>query len=96
MPVIKAVALWTLCVIDLTIGAYHAWEIGSGVRSAGVARLGMADNAPIIVFTLAMLGVPLLVWLLRDRASYLNRIILAALPIGLFFALGGKLWVRFG
>lgn len=94
MTVVKAVVLLIICAIDMAAGVYMAWVFGSVAMVDGAATIVTTDNAGYMFLTLLMLGVPLLVWLLRRRASYTTRVMLAALPIGLFFALGGSFWVR--
>ena len=96
MAVGKIILLSLLCAIDLVIGACLAWVLGSVALVEGMARTTTTDNAAYMLFTFCTSSVPLLVWLLRKRASDTTLFVLAALPIALFFALGGRLWVRFG
>jgi hypothetical protein len=94
MTALKTGLLWLLCAIDTALGAWHAQALVNATRTSGASQTVTPENADYILFTSLLLMMPVLCWLLRARSSLTVRLVLAALPLALFVALGGSVWVR--
>lgn len=93
MPALKTALLTLLCAVDLALGVWLAYVFLSTATTSGVARFLIWENAGYVLLTALLLVVPVLCWHIRARASLSARLLLAAAPIAVFLALGGKLWV---
>lgn len=95
MSAIKTALLALLCAVDIALGIWLGQVFLSTATTSGVARILNWENVGYVLLTALLLVVPVLCWLVRARASLGVRLLLAAAPIVVFLALGGKLWVRF-
>lgn len=94
MSAIKTALLVLLCAVDIALGIWLAQVFISTATTSAVARILSWENAAYVLLTALLLVVPVLCWHIRPRASLGVRLVLAAAPIAVFLALGGKLWVR--
>ncbi len=94
MTAVKTGLLWLLCALDVALGVWHAHVFVSAVQASSAARAVTLENAGYILMTALFFIGPALCWHLRARISFAARLVLAALPIALFVALGGRLWLR--
>lgn len=90
----KTGLLWLLCAVDVALGVWLSQVFVTATLASGAAQTVTPENAGYILFTALLFIAPALCWHFRARSSLTSRLVLAALPIALFLALGGKLWVR--
>ena len=86
--------LWLLCAADAALGLWLAQVFVTAAQASGAARIVTLQNAGYMLFVAILFIAPAICYLLRARTSLTTRLVIAASPIALFLALGGKLWVR--
>ncbi len=94
MQSVKTGLLWLLCAVDAALGLWLAQVFIKAAHGSSARQIVAPENIGYILYVALLFIAPILCYLLRTRASFAIRLLIAALPIALFLALGGKFSVR--
>lgn len=79
--------LIVLSLLDLALGAVHAWALTQIPPDRFVSTVTSPENLSDLIFTAAFFLAPLAAWLLRTRLPAIAAVAIAAAPFLLFVAM---------